>query len=113
MNRKHKLIMPTPEEDAAIQRGIEADEDAFELSDEDFARMKPTAEVFPDILEAHKAGRLRARGGRPRKANPKRSVSIRLDQKIIDFFKAGSENGRGWQTRLHQALEEYVRTHKA
>ena len=110
-NRARKVIMPTPKEDASIQRGIEADEDARELTDEGFARAHSVAEVFPDILSAHRSGGIR-RAGRPRKENPKRSVSIRLDQKIIDFFKASSPGGHGWQTRLHHALEEYIRTHK-
>jgi len=104
MNRKHKLIMPTPEEDAAIQRGIEADEDTFEF---DPAKAVPVDELPSDVRRLIQ----RARGGRPRKANPKRTVSMRLAPEIIDFFKSQSPDGRGWQTRLHRALEEYVREH--
>ncbi len=108
MMRKHahKRHMPTPEEDAAINRGIEADEDTFEF---DPARAVPEHELPAVVQRAIQ----RARLGRPRKANPKRSVSIRLAPEIIDFFKAGSPDGRGWQTRLHRALEEYVREHQA
>ena len=37
-----KLIYPTPEEDERINAGIAADPDTWELTDEDFARMRPT-----------------------------------------------------------------------
>ncbi len=78
--------------DADIARAVATDPDAAPL---DAKRLMPT------------------RRGRPRKANPKRTVSIRLAPEIIDFFKAATPDGRGWQTRLHRALEEYVREHQA
>lgn len=46
--------------------------------------------------------------GRPVSNNPKQAVSIRLDSDIINHFKAG---GRGWQTRLNNALRDWVSTH--
>ncbi len=41
-----KLFLDTPEEEARINAGIAADPDAHELTDEDFARMKPAKEFF-------------------------------------------------------------------
>ena len=38
-------------EEAAIQAGIAADPDTWELTDEDFAGMRPAAEVDPDLVE--------------------------------------------------------------
>jgi uncharacterized protein (DUF4415 family) len=35
----------------------------------------------------------------------KRAVSIRLDQDVIDFFKA---KGRGYQTRINAVLRSYM-----
>lgn len=43
--------------------------------------------------------------GRPRVAKPKVSTTIRLSQDVIDHFKAG---GRGWQTRINDALLEWI-----
>ena len=47
----------------------------------------------------------KAKRGRPKSANPKRQITLRLDTEIIDHFKAG---GRGWQTRINGALREAV-----
>ena len=47
------------------------------------------------------------RRGRPPGSN-KRQVAIRLDEDVIDHFKA---KGAGWQTRLNAALREWIATH--
>ena len=46
-----EIILPSPEEDAAITAGIPDDPDTFELDQEWFAGAKPTSEVLPHILE--------------------------------------------------------------
>ncbi len=44
-------------EEAAIQAGIAADPDTWELTDEDFARMRPAREVHAEFVEAWRASR--------------------------------------------------------
>jgi uncharacterized protein (DUF4415 family) len=84
--------MPTPEEDEAINRGIAADPDTFEVPAEAFKQMK----------------RLGSRG-RPRLESPKVLLSIRYDADIIERFRA---TGEGWQTRMNDALREWLREHQ-
>lgn len=48
--------------------------------------------------------------GRPRLAEPKRAVKLRLDAEIINHFKAG---GDGWQTRINDVLLRTARREKA
>ena len=92
-------IMPTPEEDAAINAGIAADPDTEELDDAWFARARPASVVDPGLLE-------RVRRGRGRQTAPtKEQVTIRLDADITAHFRAG---GPGWQTRLNDALRRAV-----
>lgn len=86
-----ELILPTPEEDAEIQRGIDADPDTFELTEEFIARMKP----------------LKMRG-RPPLETPKVQLSMRYDADIIETFRA---SGEGWQTRMNDALRDWLKTH--
>jgi uncharacterized protein (DUF4415 family) len=91
MSKPHKLIRNTPEEEAAIARGIANDPDTFVPTDEEFAQMK-------------------RRGGRPKLANPKVAVTVRYDADIVERFKA---SGEGWQTRMNNALREWLSTHHA
>ncbi|WP_027794548.1 BrnA antitoxin family protein [Paraburkholderia acidipaludis] len=91
MSKPHKLIRNTPEEEAAIARGIANDPDTFVPTDEQFAQMK-------------------RRGGRPKLANPKVAVTVRYDADIVESFKA---SGEGWQTRMNNALREWLSTHHA
>ena len=52
-----------------------------------------------------KFSRTAVRRGRPPLARPKVSTTIRLSQDVIDHFRAG---GRGWQTRIDEALREWI-----
>ncbi|MFC0411069.1 hypothetical protein [Roseomonas elaeocarpi] len=44
----------TPEEEAQIQAGIDADPDNPEMSAADFAAARPAAEVVPEIVEEYR-----------------------------------------------------------
>jgi uncharacterized protein (DUF4415 family) len=60
-----------------------------ELTSEDFAR----GDLYVgDVLVSR---------GRPRSANAKRLMSLRLDPEVIAHFRKG---GVGWQTRINAAL---------
>ena len=47
-SQRSKIIIPTPEENAAINAGIAEDPDAFEADDEWFATAKPSSEAVLD-----------------------------------------------------------------
>ena len=94
-----EVLIPTDEEEDAIQRGIALDPDAPEWTDEDWARARPADEVVPHIVERHH----RTRG--KQKAPTKVFVGIRLDADIVAHFRNG---GKGWQTRLNEALRQVI-----
>lgn len=49
------------------------------------------------------------RAGRPRSENPKVFTGIRLDAEVLGAFRA---TGKGWQTRMNDALKDWLKTHK-
>ena len=89
MKAKRKIIMPTQEEDAAINAGIAADPDTYELSAEEFKQLKPLR-------------------GRPVGSGKKEQVTIRLDTEILEAFKL---MGAGWQTKINAALKAHIEKH--
>ncbi|MBB3102558.1 BrnA antitoxin family protein [Azomonas macrocytogenes] len=105
MSSKRKFILPTPEEDADINAGIAQDPDNPELIDENFKRMRPASEIFPEMVMAH----IESKKGRgPQKTPTKERITIRLDSDITEYFRS---YGDGWQSKLNQALKEYIRDH--
>jgi len=103
MAGSRKVKMPTPAEDEAIARGIVADEDAWEPTDAEFATLKPA----PEVLQQMGVSVPRPRG-RPRKAQPKEQVSIRLDADVLAALRA---TGKGWQTRVNAILRQWLAEH--
>ena len=98
-----KVIVPTLEEDVAINAGIEADRDNPEIREEAFKKAKPAAEFFTQTqFTALVEKRPR---GRPQADNPKVSTSIRLDADLLEALRA---TGRGWQSRVNSILREKI-----
>lgn len=73
--------------------------DSPPLSPSFLAGMQPVSATHPDIPR-------RVRG--PQKAPRKTPVSLRLDEDIVAAFRA---TGRGWQSRINAALQEWMRQH--
>ena len=97
-------ISPTPEEEAAINRGIALDPDAQPWTEEEWARSRPAIAVVPHIVKAYREGRLTI-APHLRKEHPKTRVTIRLDADVVARLRA---DGPGWQTRANAALREAV-----
>lgn len=85
------------------------DEDAPEATDEWFQKARPAGDVLPELFSQGAAQELlKPKRGRPVSSNPKEHVNIRLDADILSAFK---RTGSGWQTRLNNALRDWLSTH--
>ncbi len=93
---KRSFELNTPAKERAIGRAVKSDRDTRELTEEDFAQMRPFAELVKQR-------------GRPKSALHKEPVTVRLDPEILKFFRG---SGPGWQTRMNKALAEYVSKHR-
>jgi len=78
------------------------DEENPEWTENMIREAHPAAEVVPKVVAAH-------RRGRPVKEDKKRQLTLRLSPEVVDYFKS---TGPGWQTRVDEALKEYVETHR-
>jgi uncharacterized protein (DUF4415 family) len=71
-------------------------DDAPELTDEFFEQ----ADLY--------IGETLIRRGRPKAEQPKQALTVRYDADIVAAFKA---TGKGWQTRMNDALRDWLKTH--
>ncbi len=102
-----RLIYPTPEEDAEINRQIAEDPDTYEWTDEVWARAMTTEELSPEFAKwaeerqaAFEAGLLE-------------HVTITLDRDTINWFKAqtgedGETGGTKWMALVERTLREHA-----
>ncbi|HEX4768585.1 MAG TPA: BrnA antitoxin family protein [Lichenihabitans sp.] len=65
-----------------------------ELTEEQLGQARPLAETMPALVEA-----ARRRG--PQKKPTKTQITLRIDRRVIDHFRA---QGPGWQARMNDAL---------
>ena len=82
-----KILLNTSEEEAAVNTGIAADPDTYELSDAEFKQL---------------------RRGRPLGSGKKVQVTLRIDSDVVERFKA---SGAGWQTRMNDVLKSWSKRH--
>lgn len=74
-----------------------------------FAQSRPAKEVLAELMGADVAKEmLKPKRGRPASMRPKEHVNIRLDADIVGAFK---DSGAGWQTRINNALRDWLKTH--
>ena len=101
---RRSLAQISDEEDAKLTRAAAADPDNPIIDERIFARIRPAAEVAPEIVR-------RARGQRgPQKSKPvKTLISLRLDPDVVRHFR---RSGRGWQSRINQALRKAAKLRK-
>ena len=87
------FTLPTAAEEVAINAGIAADVDTYALKDAEFKKLKP----------------MRGRPVGTKATRTKVAVSVRVDEDVLLYFKA---QGRGWQTRMNEALKILITEHK-
>ena len=92
--KSHKLV--SPERIYGVP-----DEENPEMTDESLRRSIPAKQFF--------AERGLPMPGRPKLDTPKVAVSLRLDQNVVDSFKA---EGPGWQTRINAVLAASLKPEK-
>lgn len=79
-------------------------DDAPYLTDEQIKQLRPAKEFFAEL------GIPIPKMGRPKAEKVKQSVTIRMDDDVVDYFKA---SGPGWQTRMHEVLAREARKKRA
>lgn len=71
-----------------------------ELTDEQIAGLRPMKEALPELYAA-----LQADIGKRGPAKTKEAISIRLDIDLVEKLRA---SGPGWQSRVNEALREWI-----
>ena len=78
-------------------------DDAPELTDEFFDKATP---MIADHVVTHEEYAATVRRGRP--SQNKTSTTVRFDAEVLNAFRA---TGKGWQTRMNNALRDWLKTH--
>ena len=91
-SKRSAIVLPTPEENAAIIAAAKDDPDAQPLTDAQLAALTP----------------MRSLRGRPKSTSRKLLLSVRYSPEVVEFFKS---TGEGWQSRMDGVLREYVARH--
>lgn len=90
---------------------IDDDGEVRELTAEDMHLFRPVAEILPPDLLAGLTALKKQRGERgPQKLPTKVPTTIRFDADVLAALKA---SGKGWQTRVNEAVKDWLKTHSS
>jgi uncharacterized protein (DUF4415 family) len=84
------------------------DDDNPEWTNADFACARPAADVLPELFGDAAARVMLKPRGRPVAEVVKERITIRLDADVLAALRA---TGKGWQTRVNEAMREWVHSH--
>lgn len=79
-------------------------------SGSDWERVRRTLQEDAGAVEQTQAiaALIERKRGRPVQGEPKTAISLRVPDSVLAAFKA---TGPGWQSRMGDALKEWLRTH--
>lgn len=83
--------------------------DAHTITDEEYDDIPELTNAFFEQAHVCVDGNL-IRRGRPKSEQRKMAITVRYDAEVINAFKA---TGRGWQTRMNEALKDWLNEHPA
>lgn len=85
------------------------DGEVRELTKEDFKHFRPASVVLPQLFSKEVADEMLVKKpGRKLGSGVKESQTVRFDRDVLAAFKA---TGKGWQTRMNDALRAYLKEH--
>ena len=93
----------TPEEIEERMKRV----DRHIITPEEYEEIPELTREWFETADLYKGDKL-IRRGRPRKEKKKVAISIRLSEHVLEAFK---RCGPGWQTRMDEALEQWLEEH--
>lgn len=104
-----KMTTMTIEDRRSAREHGESKTDVALLRQNKLASVEPEDdEDSPDATELMREAIAQRRAGRPAGSGNKEQVAIRFDKDVLDAFRA---TGRGWQTRMNDALKAWLKEH--
>jgi len=83
--------------------------DAHDISADEYEEIPELTDEFFEGADEYIGEKL-IRSGRPKTESPKVLLTVRYSPEVIEAFKA---TGKGWQTRMDEALKEWLKEHSA
>lgn len=83
-----------------------ADGEVRELTEDDFDNAVPFS-ALPESLQSTLLG---LKGSDKQQSSAKVSTTVRFDRDVLEAFRS---TGRGWQSRMNEALKEWLKEHTA
>ena len=99
---RRSVQMLSDADEARLQTSIANNPDSREPSDDMLDQMRPASEALPPAIYTA----LTRPRGRPKAAETKIEVKLRLDRHAVAVFR---ERGAGWQTRMNDVLVKAAR----